>query len=590
MASGYLHPNDVVFYHPCDDLVEYKEGKTWVNYGDNLSFVDGIIVSGVTRTANYDGRLESTDAAYPGCSGNSSWTFACWVKDDTAYSQEMWAGWYNGTSYENMLKLNLGSASVKVYISASGDNDDFTAQGRSPTGSGLYVIHVEFYGSTASGWISHNGSGWIDCGSVDLGIPDEQSDRVMCGKYNYTGKVGNAILDEVIFWQNTVQFTDAELLNLYNLFYEHGLTMDQYSTVGTPINDNADLFVNGFSQVSRDISLYIPGQFETGSMPLYISSPFPVSGNLDSFIGGYQVSSGNMDQYVEGCLTTSGNITLYMIGVPTASSSLSLYTAGPFAANNNIDDFIQGHMSISGNSPLFIKGNPPDFDAFVAVVENSPSNSLSLFTYGVIPGVSGTFYTSNASALFISADADDNVIAIADWSAFARIDDVIPDSYSGTWSSFARVGYTANDNIDLYINSHASGENPHGTLITNSLDTFIEGQGDSSSDGYFVARSVTSAFAKVHSGLSGTLDLCISGVLSPIQPSSGSFDLFTFGILGIGSGSHTMYISGEGFTNNTCDLFVFGVLGIQSDNLPLYLEVTNIGSFNQVDSLYTHGY
>jgi len=285
MGSGYLHQDDAVFYHPCDDLTEHKEGKTWTNYNNSLYFTDGVIVSGVTRTSNYNGRIESTDAAYPGCSGDTSWTFACWIRDDTAYSQEMWAGWYNGTGYDNLLRLNLGSTSMKVYISAGGVNDDFTAKSRSPTGSGLYVVHVEFYGTTASGWISHNGSGWLSCGSVTVDQPDNQYDRVMCGKYNYIGKVGNAVLDEAILWHNTPKFTDAELLNLYNLLHESGLTMNHYRQLYGPWDAAASvpLAASGLGFASDSIPL-VMGSFTKGSAPLSLHGNTTASGSTDLFL------------------------------------------------------------------------------------------------------------------------------------------------------------------------------------------------------------------------------------------------------------------------------------------------------------------
>ncbi len=285
MGSGYLHQDDAVFYHPCDDLTEHKEGKTWTNYNDSLYFTDGVIVSGVTRTSNYNGRIESTDAAYPGCSGDTSWTFACWIRDDTAYSQEMWAGWYNGTGYDNLLRISLGSASMKVYISAGGVNDDFTAKSRSPTGSGLYVVHVEFYGTTASGWISHNGSGWLSCGSVTVDQPDNQYDRVMCGKYNYTGKVGNAVLDEAILWHNTAKFTDDELLNLYNLLHASGLTMDHYRQLYGPwdATGSIPLATSGLGFASDSIAL-VMGSFTKGSAPLSLHGNTVASGSADLFL------------------------------------------------------------------------------------------------------------------------------------------------------------------------------------------------------------------------------------------------------------------------------------------------------------------
>lgn len=631
MGSGYLHQNDVVFYHPCDNLVEHKEGKTWINYNDSLYFADGIIVSGVTRTANYDGRIESTDAAYSGCSGDTSWTFACWVRDDTAYSQQMWAGWYNGTDYDNLLKISLDFGATKIYISAGGINDDFTAKSRSPTGSGLYIVHVEFYGTTASGWISHNGSGWLSCGEVDVNQPDEQYDRVMCGKYNYTSKVGNAILDEAIFWHNTPKFTDTELLNLYNLFHEHGLTMDQYSSVGTPVNSDIDLFLHGYAQISGDTSLYIPGQYETesldlfiqgdiqvsGSIDLYVSGsppiasssidlyilvPTPVSGNInlytagplfsnsgiDNFTNGHDILSNNIDQYIQGHQIISGNADLYISGIPVISSSISLHTVGPILIDDNVDNFIWGHSSISGNFTLFMKGHSPDIDVFVAVAANNPSDNINLFVYGAIPAESGVSYTNDTITLFINDSGEDTTVD-SSWNAFTRVADPLVIPYSGIWQSFVRGGNVADNTTNLYLYGHASGDSPHGTPITNSSNAFIEGEGDLLSEDYFPINEEALAFAKVHLGLNNTFNLYISGEISIVQ-STATSDLFIFGILDTMSGACTLYTIGNQSINNNCNLFIFGIQDLKSNNLPLYLEVTSVGSSDQIGDLYTHGF
>ena len=287
MGSGYLHQDDAVFYHPCDDHTEHKEGKTWINYNDSMTFTSGVAVSGITRTSNYNGRIESTNAAYPRCSGDSSWTFACWINNEwDSGSQEMWAGWYNGTSYDNILRIGLGPTSVHPRIRAGGVSDDFQAKTREHLGSGLYVLHVEFYGTTASGWFSQNGSGWVSCGQVDVNTPNEEADRVFCGKYNYSNKYGTiSILDELVFWHNTAKFTSAELLNLYNLLHESGLTMDHYRQVYGPWDSAASvpLATSGLGFASDSIAL-VMGSFTKGSAALSVHGKATVSGSADLFL------------------------------------------------------------------------------------------------------------------------------------------------------------------------------------------------------------------------------------------------------------------------------------------------------------------
>ncbi len=503
----------------------------------------------------------------------------------------------------------------------------------------LTVVDFSLQGSTWRHLVSIDGSGWQNIGSGhNADLPNGDSKCSLILNLESVAAGSEAIIDEAIVWAGHDVFTDNELSNLYELVNTYNNPMSAYGSIfGTPINSGVDYFVHGYIQTSGDISLYIPSQKEIDSIDLsidghiqtsgdislcisgtptiasssitlytlapspansgidlYITGPLSESGNVNHFIYGHQTSSSNVDQYTRGHLPFSGSVDLYVSGIPAISSSIILYTVGPLPSSGNTDDFIWGHLPLSGDSSLFIKGLFPTFDAFVSTVENNPSNNVDLFTHGVPPGESTTFYVNNSISLFINDSGDDTTVD-SSWSSFIKVDDAIAVDESGVWPSFVRGGNVANDNIAMYINSHASGEAPRGILTTNSRNLFIEGQslqgGDEGllNDGYSSDNLETLAFAKVHLGLNDTINMYISGAIVAVPPSA-SLDLFTFGISGVQSDSFTLYMFGLTNTNNEVNLFVLGIQDISSGNAPLYIEVTDIGLLDNTVSLYSHGF
>jgi hypothetical protein len=325
---------------------------------------------------------------------------------------------------------------------------------------------------------------------------------------------------------------------------------------------------------------------------MFVSTPS--SGNTDLYIVGRLISSGNIDQYVYGYQISSGNADMYISGVPAKFASSDLYIQGPLLSSGDIDDFIWGHKTSSGNATLFLGGAFPRFDAFVSVSENSPSEELNLFVHGIPLGSPTIFYTNDTATLFIRDLGLDTNVGQS-WPSFVKISTAIVTSGDNTWAAFVRGGNTSNDSTNLYTYGHASGSPPHGTLTSGSITAFINGQstlgGEEGllSDGYYVANVEFPTFAKVHLGSIETLSLYISGEIVVAPPSS-SIGLFTFGIIDTISDSFVSYIFGQGIVNNSGNLFIFGIQGIEDENVPLYIEVTDIGLFNQETTLYSHGY
>lgn len=641
MPSGLLDYPNVKYYLPSDDLVEYTQNIPWT--GDNVQFAPSILVSGITAVATTS-TMKHVISPYTSPLAAREFTCCLWTSGFFASDNEfrrIEIGYANSSDqFRDGLWLSKGNTSSDFQIQIESANTrvshPWTPAPPNNTGWHFTVLDGRY---ETSGWrarVSLDGSGWIDLGvDSNTAVPTDDA-RVKVLLIRASTEVA-VYYDEVVLWTENDLFTDQELSNLYELYNTHGTTMDQYtSTFGTLVTDNIDCFIQGGKQIAGNISLYIPGQKETksidlfnegsiqissnidlymsgsptitsGSIDLYLkvitpindnislytAGPSPISGNVDNFIQGNQILSDNIDQYIRGHGTTSSNINLYVSGIPSLSSSIDLYITGPIRVSGSFDDFIEGHLSASGNFSLFMRSGL-DIDAFVAVVDNNPSNTVDLFVHGIPSGASPSFYINNTITLFIHNDGS-NVEFQSIWSAFIRIDDAIPVSSSDTWQSFLRGGNTTNNDIDLYINSHASGEAPHGILTSGLFTTFIDGKstqdGDEGllSEGYLIKSFEVLGFTKVHLGVSGISNLYVSGDMAIIPPSA-TLDLFVFGIIDIASGSHDLYISGKELVSGSYDLFVFGIQGAESGNIPLYIQVTTLGSFNTEFDLYTHGF
>ena len=632
MPSGLLRHENVAFYHPFDSSTEYTRGVVWEGDGASQLFTPAMVGSGWINNASSNPNFNNdTSPHYDSIDGTDHITVAFWSSglftDDSneRHSQIAFgAAGDQDRSYISLVRQSAGSYQPKIAFRMN-LTESKTFVPLYPIDGGFHFIVIDMqYVPESNGWqhnISIDGSGW-----QDLGIAGFDGTPTANTNFNVSLiqiAVSSHQLDEVVLWSGNVIFNDQELSNLYELANTHGLPMNYYtSTYGTLITDNIDCFTHGQDQTSGSISLYIPGQKETKSIDLFTEGYLPVSGNFDlymsgsptvatgsvdlflkvatpassgfdTFIHGKQIFVDNIDQYVEGHQTTSGNFDLYVSGVPFETSSIDLYVKGPTPASGNFDDIITGHETSSGNISLFIR-NFTDFAAFIAVVDQNPSNTVDLFIHGIGSGASPSLYINNSIPLFVFNDGS-SVEIQSTWPGFVAVASGLPVASSGTWNSFLRGGNTANDNIDLYINSHASGEVPRGVTVSGSFTAFIEGKslqdGDEGllSNGYFAKSFQVSSFAKVHLGVSGTANLYVSGTTAIIPPSA-TLDLFVFGISGIVSGSHTLYILGDELITGSHDLFVLGIQGIVSGSIPLFVQVTTLGSLNTEFDLYTHGF
>jgi len=641
-ASGFLSNDNVRYYHPADDFTEFTETVVWDD--TNVTFVSGLFTSGIQADSSTLRLNQVLGSNYTDIQNANSFTVAVWtsgfLRDDSLLKLITVGFGNSGGSARNAIRLvkNGSNITIDFHIQntsiVANNTKDWTPPPNFDANWHFIAVDARF---ETSGWrhrVSLDGSDWLDLGvdtETDLPDADARTNITMIGNNSAV-----VVADEIIFWSSGDLFTAQELSNLYQLGNTFNETMDQYTTIFPPgintISSGINCFIRGKTQTSGDISLFIPGQVETkrldlfingleqisGSIDLHISGsptialssldlflkvatpaddditlftvgPLLISGGVNNFIQGHQISSGNIVEHIEGHEIITDNINLFVSGIP--GNSFDLFISGPVPIDNDIDKIIIGHLPISGNFSLLIKGAFPDIDAFVSVVSNNPPSSLDLIIHG---GASGTSFTNKTLTLSINNSIDD-ILVDSEFSAFVKIADSILTPSSNTWQSFVKNNNVIDNNIDLRIGGHASGNDPNGLLITSSLDIFINGQatqeGDEGllSDGFSVANTEIFTFAKVHSGLNSTLDLFVSGEI-PIIPPSAILDLSIFGILDTVSGSHTLSIPSNESIEDTHDLFIFGVQGIESGNTLLFVEVTNIGLFDQEFNLYTHGF
>lgn len=643
MPATPIRNNNVIYYHPLDSFTEYTHGIDWI--GDPL--IPGIVgPSGMGLTTVGTASIITFDSIfqYPTVNGVEHFASAFWTSGLFTDSKQGEVYIDFGVSYTSrynslgIIRTPANSFVPQVFVEMVGQTGVLPIPSY-PIDNGIHFVVIDIqYQPASSGWrqnISIDGSGW-----QNLGIDNVNATPLLHDQFRIeyvTGTPTGMIVDEVVTWSGHTTFTNQELSNLYELHNTYNQTMNEYSAFfPSTINNSIDHFTHGKQQISDNISLYIPGQKDvkstdffiegyiqninnidlyisgsprtssssidmylkviapsSGGTDLYISGPMSNNNNIDHFIYGKQISSNDISQYIHGEQSNTGNISLSIAGAIASSSLFNLYIMGPLQSANSLNDIITGHASQSGNMPFFMRSGL-DIYGFIAVSDNSPSGTTDLFIHGIPTGPTSSFYINDTSTLFISNDGS-AVESQSILSAFMKVDNPILIPSSGIWQSFLKGGNSANNDISMYMNSHASGENPFGTSANDSFDLFIDGQsiqtGDQGllSNGYFVKSVNVTSFAKVHLGTNHSADFYVSGAINTVFPSRMS-SLYIFGISGIVTDSRMMYAKGKELVNNNNDMSIFGIQGISSGVIPLYMQVTTLGSFNISLDFYTHGF
>lgn len=409
-----------------------------------------------------------------------------------------------------------------------------------------------------------NSDSWEDSGTWTVEY------EVVVGNHQITGRVRCVRLDSAGTILQTGAYTSALDLNSDQTFspvapawtdgeedadnrlaieieFINGSTMDQSCQfgVGTTLNEVV-------TDITED---NISATTISGTMDLFIQGHNVSSGNIDLFIMG--LPSGNIDFFVGGQDTSSGNVDLFVAGKP--SGNINLFIGSPDTSSGNIDLFVQSHQLSSGSIDLFIEG------------EAGSSGNLDLF-------IRGSDNTSGSMDLFINGHS---VIS-------GNIDLFIAGKPSGDIPLFISSLNISSDNLDLFIVGKPSGniglfELGHDSSSGNA-DLFVGGKQTASGtldlvvDGHQASSGNTDLFVGGRDNSSGTINLFVSGV--PEQ-SSGIINLF---IEGSGStpvsGQIDLFIGSEGTSSGNLDLFINGLEPIP----PLVCPPLDTGASIQITS------
>jgi len=567
----------VVFYHPCDNSTEFTQNYPWIT--DNIVHVNSILTSGIRPTQDIDYndfRGSVSSGNYPTLSGATSVTACFWSSGffDPLFNYHQVEFGTDTDSFTPGSNINNGMYidTQPVSIFGLGAGGHATGSFNSPTTSGWHftVLSLEKEGDLWRHRVSFNGSGFQDLGTAGSGTNFGSDDAVKIKIFDLDSP-NNLILDEVVLWKNNLTFTSEELSNLYELYNTYNATMDQYTTFyANSIHKNLNLFISSLDLISDNINLYIPGQVETDRINLFIIGPILITDNLNLFLCNKQVID-NIDLYIPGQVE-SDRIDLFTYGKQIISDNLNLTLINKYFSEE-IDLFIHGIQTGS-------------WDLFAKVVDTTTTEELTLFINGIPSGSpQPIFLISDNLDLFIN-NIEQIEGVINDWSIFVKTESPIFVAENQTFNLFVKVGHTESSFISLYIQGHPSGENPHGILISDNLEFFIEGSGELFNQGFTPTNNDFDIFVRVQSGIIDNIDLFINGFIFPSQ----TLDLYTFGISGLINDNLNLYINGsETQIAEFLNLYMFGILDTINENLDLFM-FTDIGTETNTFSLYIHGF
>jgi len=574
----------VVFYHPCDNSTEFTQNYPWIT--DNIVHVNSILTSGIrpTQDVDYnDFRGSVSSGNYPTLSGATSVTACFWSSGffDPLFNYhqvEFGTDFNDEFTFDSNIDqgMSLDTQPVSFWVFGDGwAGPSYPNWPVAPTTSGWHFTVLDIEREDSGLWhyrISFNGSGFQDLDShiSGSGLSFRQGACVKIKIFDLDSP-NKLILDEVILWKNRLRFTSQELSNLYELYNTHNATMDQYdSFYSNSIHKNLNLFISSLDLISNNINLYIPGQVETDRINLFITGPILITDNLNLFLCNKQVID-NIDLYIPGQVE-SDRINLFTHGKQVVSDNLNLTLINRYF-NEEIDLFIHGIQT--GGWNLFAK-----------VVDTTTTGELTLFINGIPSGSpQPIFLISDNLDLFINnVEQIENVIN--DWSIFVKTEAPILFTENQTFNLFVKVGHTESSFISLYIQGHTSGENPHGILISDNLEFFIEGSGELFNQNFIPINNNFDIFVRVQSGIINDIDLFINGFTFPSQ----TLDLYTFGISGLINNNLNLYINGsETQIAEFLNLSIFGILDSINANLNLFI-FTDMAEIDNSCELYIHGF
>jgi len=552
-----LYPDNVVYYHPfTSGNIEQTKLVEWDTLG--AIYVSGLIGSGITGDGFYPdvgaSFYHEVNPLYDSSSGTISITSMYWTQ---GVVNGCVFGWSNsGVIDEGIYPSWVYSNVVMSYY--LGSNPYSLPEFLTPNFVGgwhLIISRLVFDGTTASGDISMNGSGWQSMGSLpETRYPSGIASHAFFKYSNFVSSPGYKT-DEVVLWKNIPRFTDDELQKIYQC----GLSlipMDFY-----PAN-TIDLCLGGHEKSS-------------GLLDAVIGGVESVSDNVDLFVLSADVSSGNIDITENGHLPYFESIHLFAKGPDSYSGSMPLFISQR-QTENFFDLFLKAQL-ITDSVDLYISGifgyTQP---LFLKTYDGDENSSLDLMIYGSPSGQTLGF-TLKSLSLSIYNDSTPSTMDQS-WHLFLNVESG-SITYSGgmTCPLFMQTLSWPSGCIDLSISGpdvNSSGE----------CDLYTIGDGELSYD----ISGCWPLYLDVHAGEISCVDMHITGFEWP----SGITNLYVFGVSGTSYDNLDFVVHGHTTKNNRINLFTKGTDTVSANDIDLFVygfTVYGTPSSGHI-VFYEHGY
>jgi len=263
MPAGKLPFDDnVVFYHECDDLIEFTHDQTW----DGTTVVDdGKILSALVGESSLDA---SSPSVYPSTTSATRLTVGLWCMNPSVGGSLITAGASLSASISgSTVWMNSARWSVPALSSLNDDQWHFVVLDFVNSADGWWTLGASIDGSAL------DPIGIQDAGYVPLPVAPVSPGLSVAGD--------TTRIDEVIVWRNLSRLDSVDLVRLYSL----AETYDQ------PFSVYRDYF-DDYATQSMDCYL-AADTFAVGTTTLVIRGPIATSGDTTVFVGAYEVFSGS---------------------------------------------------------------------------------------------------------------------------------------------------------------------------------------------------------------------------------------------------------------------------------------------------------
>ena len=274
--AGYLCPEDVIFYLPCDTIPaeELVEDKLWTDYGGHAgwpappSFVmsSGIVASGfvpdISKTsASF---VLAHSGGYTDIADSSGLCMAFWVTGNNPNgTTRMSMGFGNAANeiLDNGIEYSHTPNATNTYLYASGQvYGGFHPTLPTLTDPSFIVVDMRCSGGTT--WVfreSVNGGDWTVSTTMLVGPAKIFTNSTYAKVVWWDNWIGN-VLDEAILWSNNPLFTAKELSNLYELGSTHVDPMSSYfDHYGISAVDSCNMFIHGLDTMQASGDMFIDG-------------------------------------------------------------------------------------------------------------------------------------------------------------------------------------------------------------------------------------------------------------------------------------------------------------------------------------------